>query len=371
MIPFGENFSTDLPIWPQLNSYSPEVKRKEAKKKEEAFVRLLDEKLGSSERLASESSADEVKAAWNRAKRSSELYKDPRYEPVGSSTRRAELFETWSKGQWTRNNDGDGKERKQDVDQSERPSKDAERALRLREEAVELKRRETEMEKRRAYGQATRGESHDSFRQLLVDAIRDPLMTITDAFRTLSSDGRFDAPGLRAADKDNLIQQHIDHLNEKRLRELERVFERHASSLDVEAEIALPLIRNDDEVERRQLDQLEVLVSGRKSMKDLFLDWRDESERQASMAFQQMLKENAFVNFWGRLRQEHKQRQEAAEKGNGAGGAGGGGRQGEDEEDEDDPDLLQMAGNIDLEEIHSILRVSARMLTGSRHLGQL
>jgi len=321
---------------------------------------LLTEYLGKDYQLSPEAPIEQIHTTWSKAKRSPGLDKDSRYEQVGSSSRRAELFGEWATGQGRKSKNGGGEIADNIKIDSwrEKPVKDADRALRDREEAVQKKKRETEMEKRKAFGQATRGESFTNFQQLLVDAIRDPLVSMSEAFYTLSSDGRFDAPGLRTADKEDLIQQHINSLNEKRLRELQGVFEKHAPALDVEVEVALPLIKDDDEIERRNLDKLKVLVSGQKSMRDLFQEWRQESERNASLAFQEMLKENGFVSFWGRLRQEHEQRQKATKD---AGGVGG--RQGEDEEDEDEPDLLQMAGNVDMEEIHSILRVSKVLRT--------
>ncbi|UZJ54346.1 hypothetical protein CBS101457_003666 [Exobasidium rhododendri] len=333
-----------------------EVKRKDAALREAAFVQLLEEQVGREHRLTPTASNEEVNVAWKKVKTTLHLEKDARYEPVGSSTRRAELFGLWARGLWQQCSEKESEAKDfRDARDDNQLENDAQRALRLREESVQKKRRETESDKRRAFGQATRGESQVQFQQLLVDAVRDPLFTIGEAVTLLSSDGRFDAPGLRSVDKEDLIQQHINELNARRLRELHDIFQRHAPTLDVDAEVALPLVKDDDEMERRNLDQLKVLLSGQKSLKDLFLEWREECERQGSIAFQQMLKENAFVNFWGRLRQEHKQRQEANEDTKGASG-----RQGEDEEDEDDPDMLEMAGNIDLEEIHSILRNDQR-----------
>lgn len=327
-----------------------EKKRKAAQEAEDRFVALLEEKLDDASRLQPDATVEEAQAMWTRAKRAPGLDRDARYEAVGSSSRRAEVFAEWAKGQRRRR----GQVESVVESNVEKTSKDGtDRALREREEAVQRKRQEMESQKRRAFGQATREESLTSFQQLLVDAVRDPLKSSSEAMRLLSSDGRFEAPGLGSAEKGQLVDQHIDRLNEKRLRELHGVFEKYAPTLDVEAEVALPLIKDDDEIQRRHLDEIKVLATGRLKMRDLFDDWRQEKEAQAAVAFQQMLKENAFVQFWGGLRQEHEQRQKALKE-NGQPGA----RQGEDEEDDDEPDLLQMAGNVDLEEIHSILRVS-------------
>lgn len=56
--------------------------------------------------------------------------------------------------------------------------------------------------------------------------------------------------------------------------------------------------------------------------------------------------ENAFISFWGKLRKEKEGGKEGEEKVD------------DDEDEEDQPDLLKMAQKVDLEEVHSVLRVS-------------
>lgn len=336
-----------------------EKKRVVAEQAEDDFVALLDEFLGQDYRLESGVSIEDTQAAWTKARRFPGLDKDARYEAVGSSSRRAEIFGEWAKGRKRRekqiNDEAEVEEGQVSPKEFNAINHGTDRALREREEAVERKRRELESRNRRAFGQATREENLISFRQLLADAIRDPLVSHSRAMHLLSSDGRFDTPGIRTSEKEQLVHQHLLTLNNRRLEELHGVFEKYAPALDIEAKVALPLIKNDDELQRRKMDQIQVIQSGRKNIDDLFHEWKREQEQEAIAAFQQMLKENAFINFWGGLRQEHEQRKRKErenddEKPNGT-------RQGEDEEDDDEPDLLQMAGNVDLEEIHSILRV--------------
>lgn len=205
--------------------------------------------------------------------------------------------------------------------------------------------------------------------------MRDPLASLSVTFKDLSRDERFRVPELNDEEKEDLFFQHVDRLNEKRLRSLEEVFERHAPTLDIEGEVALPLIKDDDEIGRRKLDHLHLIVHEGKSLDTLFHNWQVKREKRAKDAFDAMLRgecfafsfymlfitssENAFVEFWGRLRQEQKYHK--ARGGEDATSKSGDDEKKEEEEEEEEtdmPTLLQMAASIDLEEIHSILRVS-------------
>lgn len=132
--------------------------------------------------------------------------------------------------------------------------------------------------------------SRINFQQLLVDAVRDPLARLQDAFPDLARDDRFHAQGLHDEEKRSLFARHVDVLNERRLRELEKVFERHAPALDVEDDVALPLIRNDDEIERKKLDHIKDISMHHKTLGEVFNEWTRRREDLARKSFMEMLR---------------------------------------------------------------------------------
>lgn len=66
------------------------------------------------------------------------------------------------------------------------------------------------------------------------------------------------------------------------------------------------------------------------------------------------------MDFWGRLRQEVAQKKASGQGQNAEADASMAGDGGDDDEDSDLPNLLQMAGQIDLDEIHAVLRHDQR-----------
>lgn len=337
-----------------------EKKRKAAIRNENEFIKLLHEKLHShpNTRLDPSSSLSEAQTMWSRCKKMPGLDSDPRYEAVGSSSRRAELFEEWAKGK--RNVDdcntkGDLKQESQSSTSSKKHHHDANNALKQREEEVARKRRLLQGEKTRTLGKALYEESVTNYRQLLIDAIRDPLASFEGCIDNLSRDDRFHSQTLSQNEKQGLFYEHVEHLNQRRLRSLQDLFEKYAPTLDSEGEIALPLILNDEEIDRKQLTRLRSLSSGSKTIEDLFDQWQADRESDCRNAFLQMLKENAFVDFWGRLRQEQEKKDTLQEKGEMTESLNV-----EKDEDTDAPDLLQMASTIDLDEIHAVLKNDQR-----------
>lgn len=147
-------------------------KRQAALAAESAFLSLLSEKLSSSTRDAARSAArtggdDALNAAWREAKRAPGLDSDARYEAVGSSTRRAELFGAWARGEEGRSNTNGSASASKDPKREEQRSKgnerqekerDAQRALKEREEQVRKQRARVEGQNRAAFGAATHEE---------------------------------------------------------------------------------------------------------------------------------------------------------------------------------------------------------------------
>lgn len=115
---------------------------------------LLNEKLDKSA-LSKDVAASAPPELWNKAKRKAHLEQDSRYDAVGSSSRRFELFSAWIQGDETSTiqNNGD----KSDNQKIEK-HRDKKQALRDREEQVRRQRKEVESLNKRTLGIAHRDE---------------------------------------------------------------------------------------------------------------------------------------------------------------------------------------------------------------------
>ncbi len=367
-----------------------EEKKRKAEQADSDFVVLLQETLAEHEAVQEARAAgvpdpekkkevgDDV---WSRAKKG--LDKDPRYDAVGSSTRRAELFRLWLFGE--RRADGPGGAAQSqngsaqatradaEVDSSKAAAsasskrKDAAEALREREAAVRAEKARLESQNRRALTHASREDSTVQFKQMLIDVVRDPLMMWNDAIPRLQKDSRFNLPGLFDRQKRDLFEEHMRNLAEKRRTALYAAFARAAENLDDTPEVSLPLIKDDSEVERLGLLEFakhEACLRHRRgdirtddALAEEFDLWQERRFKDARAAFDEMLKENSFVEFWGRLRQSRKQQEEAT----GGKDAPKGGLAGGDESDEElEKDVVDMVANFDLSEVHAVLRNDAR-----------
>ncbi|KAL9934874.1 hypothetical protein V8E36_005950 [Tilletia maclaganii] len=381
-----------------------ERKRKAQLQAEDDFVALLDSSVSEDARAEHARAVDGVgssgetrkaalQAAWATVKKLPGLDKDPRYEAVGSSTRRAELFADWlisrpSKKQAAPPSKLPGKGlSREEADVSSkgaRPvenvpdaagqrrrdkARDAELALRAREEQVRQQREQAESRQRRVLSQATHTEDVLAFKQMLIDYVRDPLTSFPHLAGTLGrSDRRFSAPTLREREKADLLWEHCRSLLARRRNALRSIFDKVAPSLATEKEVALPLVREEDEWERAELSrlvwgereqkELESVRSGRvresewqglRTLDREWADWHAERLDKAEREFKEMLSENAFVNFWVGLKhhkQTHDPNAPPAED--------------LDSDDEDAVGMLEMARQIDLGEIDAVLQGDAR-----------
>ncbi|CAO1614524.1 unnamed protein product [Sympodiomycopsis kandeliae] len=356
-----------------------EQKRKAAEEAEREFLNLLEELLGPKREsqwlnLSSGRLREDV---WRDLKKTANLEKRKEYDAVGSSSRRAELFVQWvrgdsnmapssssskagygesSSGSKPRNSDDEAKERR-------------ERALRERQEQVERQRFETERKNRRALNEAHREEGAILFGQLLVDAVRDPLTTWSQATEDLRSDSRFETPGLAHSSRRQMFDDHIDKLIDRKRDQLNNIFHSYAPQLNTDAKVALPLIKEDPEYHRldfkRFITELN-RMDERDSLHKEFESWSIKRKETAKKEFFEMLKEDSFVQFWGSLRSENSKKgdgddediQKALKQNEEMGDFHNDG----DEEDGDNGNgnLAQMANQIDLEQIHSVLRNDQR-----------
>lgn len=202
-------------------------------------------------------------------------------------------------------------------------------------------------------------------RTLLVDAIREPqvlyflildmvadhrcisLLQVTweRILPQLQKDPRFTNSPLPVNQQVHLFHAHIGHLRSRHLNSLHSLFESHAPSLATPFR-SLPL--------ESLMSSLPVTKLGlnENTLEDEFARWQRERSFEARKAFDEMLAENSFVEFWGRLGKIGGEGVEGGVKVDEDGmaedeGAGGGGK----------VDMKALAKNVDVQEIERVLKV--------------
>ncbi|CEH14239.1 Transcription factor CA150 [Ceraceosorus bombacis] len=328
-----------------------ERKRAAAEKAEEDFVHLLEARLNRAEQgLSSTSDPQQCSEAWSKAKRQPGLDTDARYEAVASSSRRADLFVKWVRGELS--NAGREKGQTKESEESATKKRDAATALREREDRVRRERAKMEQQNQRTIQATSHEESVVAFSQLLVDAVTNPHTSWSSAQFDLASDGRFRSQTLQQREKEDLFRAHLDKLQSRKLAALHCVFEKHAPQLNTAKRIALPLVRDDEDMEKGGLGEwLNEEEHRGLRLEEMFERWNDQRHNDARRDFDKMLKESSFISFWGALRAQ-RQRMIAAGQDTDATDAA--------DEDDDVPSLLKMAGSVDLEEVHATLQNDAR-----------
>ncbi|KAG8738178.1 hypothetical protein FRC10_007171, partial [Ceratobasidium sp. 414] len=341
-----------------------EVKRKEAKKAEDGFIELL-------KTLDGVTSGSE----WKDVKRG--IAQDPRYDAVGSATRREELFNKFKASLEQKlapapTSRERGSEHKTE---NEKESKSArrERALKERESQVRAAQSQVEQDIGRSRGKLGREEAEREFGTVLTDAIRDPLVSWEAALSMLDSDPRFQHASqvLPSGGQRAMFAAHIDHIRSRYLSQLHALFEAHSTGLNMPAEAlpksvrrSLPAIKlgfareqeddkaaeggddTGDEDGEDKPSRRAVLDQG---LADEYARWQRARGVEARLAFDAMLGENSFVEFWGRLAKI------------GGEGVGGGVPAEEDEEDEGEGgggkvDMKALAKNVDVSEMEKVLQ---------------
>lgn len=331
-----------------------EQKRKAAERAEEDFLQLLSDKVPGNYRgkvsAAKAQGKDAVMEVWMEAKKG--LVEDKRYDAVGSSTRRFELFCSWAKGERRAPSLSPPtlKPREDEASRKAREKDQArQQALKKREEEVRREREKINRLNRSAFSAATREESILSFRQLLLDAVHSPHTDYPSSVAQLSSDPRFSAPYLSEDDKQRLFSEHREQLLAKQSDRLGAVFARHAKTLDSHPEDVIALTLADPDL---TLPPLNTFAQDPVKLQAAYARWDEERQKKAESEFKEMLKESAFVEFWGRLKKS------AAATTEDVGDKGEGKEEGEDEGE--GGSLVDMARKVDLKEIQSVLRNDAR-----------
>ena len=171
----------------------------------------------------------------------------------------------------------------------------------------------------------------------------------------LQSDTRFKYSSLSLGHQRHLFQAHVNQLRAKHLDNLHALFLSNTPSLAAQF-TALPV--------SSLLSSLPVTKLGFDVFKleQEFDHWQLTRTTGAREAFNDMLHENSFVEFWGRLR-----------KIGGEGAEGGVKRDDDDDEDEGEGgggnvDMKKLARNVDITEIVKVLKVRALCLARESHL---
>ncbi|CCL99417.1 uncharacterized protein FIBRA_01435 [Fibroporia radiculosa] len=324
-----------------------EKKRAAAQKAEVDFFVLL-----------KESNIAKPGAVWKEVKR--KIVDDPRYDAVGSSSLREELFNTFMKAHGSSEisetiahepetsrdslEPGEAEDDHDDSDERTRKRREKkERAVREREEKVKAERSKVDAAIDRSRMGLNKEENEQQFRTMLVDAIRDPQVTWDGVLPQLRTDPRFVNSPLPLNQQLHLFHSHIASLRAKHLASLHTLYTSHSPSLATtftelpvsSLVTSLPATKLGYDVNRLEQE---------------YAKWQRERTQEARLAFDQMLGENAFVEFWGRLGKI------------GGKGVDGGIKVddlGEDAEEEQ-VDMKALAKNVDLKEMVKVLKSDKR-----------
>ncbi|KAF5321365.1 hypothetical protein D9619_001107 [Psilocybe cf. subviscida] len=319
-----------------------EKKRAAAEKAEANFFALLKEHITISEGLS-----------WKEVKARRPVYKDPRYDAVGSSSLREELFNTFLKGKASitakdTSEEAPGNEETDKDEPSDRQERRA-KAVKEREEKIHAERRRLDADIERSKKGIDQEEGERFFMTLLTDAIREPQMTWEKALPQLKTDPRFNNSPLSLNNQIRLFHAHTGHLRAKQITNLHALFEAHAPSLATSfASLPIDTLLASAPVARLGYEE--------DQLQNEFEKWQRERTTQARAAFDEMMAENSFVEFWGRLGKIGGQSVGESLKldGDDIGEAG---------EDDEKVDMKTLAKSVDIREMEKVLKNDKRYIT--------
>ncbi|TFK28756.1 HSP90-domain-containing protein [Coprinopsis marcescibilis] len=258
-----------------------EKKKAAARKAEQDFFTLLKEH-------------EDIKAGDSWKDKSKSLYSDPRYDAVGSSSLREELFNTFikniastSKAEPTNTTPPDAVEKESKELRRDRALKEREQQVKVQQDWVSTKIAKSRIGMNQEEGERT-------FNTMLVDAIRDPQTNWDTAIEQLRIDPRFINSPLSQNIQVKLFHAHIAHLRIKHLSALHSLFEENSPSLKTKFE-ELPI---SSFITSQQVVKLGYDIH---QLEGEYNRWQRERYTEARRAFDEMLTENSFVEFWGRL----------------------------------------------------------------------
>ncbi|KAI8449772.1 hypothetical protein BY996DRAFT_7447169 [Phakopsora pachyrhizi] len=375
-----------------------ELKRKELTKAEESFKAFLRE------------SSESIKALkdWKEVRDQLRSIDSKKFDLVGSNSAKESMWKKWLGGEEQRNSSNrsgsvskNGDETKVDL-RSDKKSKE-ENSLRAREEEVRRMRASIEKQTDLTRNRADREEAEREFKLLLVDVVRDHDFRWDEFKSIMERDSRFKSLINNQISKSDLIkifEAHLDSIYKKRVRNLTRsndvkdgnnpltikfstVKESLRGLMDQDAS---DLMTSDEKSSSEKLVLVSILKRLLNKSIDLkndlkkdgggeldeedrrrmfrvverhFNDWQSRKEVQAREAFERMLGESSFIEFWGRIKKaEVEKRKAGVEDGMGI-------KDEEEEEEEEVVDLREMARSIDFEEIESVLKNDSRWIVFS------
>ena len=208
----------------------------------------------------------------------------------------------------------------------------------------------------------------DHYRTLLTDAIREPTVrsslpcrliftwfyyqaTWNSSLEQLKTDPRFNHSVLPLPARQDLFSKHVAALRKKHLEALHSLFEAHAPGLHAEfSELPISSIQASLPTQKLRLDK------NSEALESEYRQWRQERVARAEREFREMLNENSFVEFWGRVRKMREETNGTIKVEIGA----------EDLPGEDDAsgrvDLKTLAKSVDVQEIERVLKVCTRVV---------
>ncbi|KAF8325429.1 uncharacterized protein EI90DRAFT_3072830 [Cantharellus anzutake] len=263
-----------------------EKKRAQAKKAELDFMELLKEHKST---IPITPNSD-----WKEVKKTRSLIKDLRYDAVGSSSLREELFGTFLKALSSNAPPIDAATPQPASTPPQTKTDRKARAARALQERTEQARVERDRAERSiAKNKAALGtaEAEQELMSLYVDSIRDPKVSYREFESTFANHPRFASSPLAIAQKQQLFAQHAAHLNTKYQTALDALFLQHAPSLSTIF----------DDLPPSSTESLDASLPAQK-LGIHFDVWMRRRTGQARRDFDALLHENSFVEFWGKVK---------------------------------------------------------------------
>ncbi|PPQ69873.1 hypothetical protein CVT24_003208 [Panaeolus cyanescens] len=317
-----------------------EEKKKAAQKAEVDFFALLKEHLSAKQDLP-----------WKEAKKL--VYKDPRYDAVGSSSLREELYQTFVKGTSGKSSTETPAEKAKapekdadamEVDEAEDKQKRREKAVKEREAKVIEERQRLEARNEKTKKGMNMEEGERVFMTMLTDAIRDPKMSWDAAVSQLKDDPRFANCPLPINRQVHIFHQHAARLQEKYMESIRKLFATHAPTLATRfSSLPIETILSSLPATQLRLDE--------DALEHEYHKWLREQTSAARIAFDEMLSENSFVEFWGRLGKIDTKDSTVKIDDEDLG-----------EMEEEKVDMKALAKNVDLREMEKVLKNDKRYI---------
>lgn len=240
-------------------------------------------------------------------------------------------------------------------------------SLKAREEKVRKDKERMEKATKVSKSNLNAEESEREFRTLLIDTVRNHNAKWKDEEPLLKNDKRFNM-NIPHKLKRDLFEEHVESIYNRRLKGVLQLFEQHSHSLKDEFGDVYSKIKNEIPVQ--------IFGAGEKELDKIFNRFQDERFTKSKEEFKKLLNESrwvtlllnvkckhtklreSFVDYWGRVNREQSDKVMKDAK-------AVFGEKDEEEQEEDEgeygggnKDISQLAKQVDLKEIHSILQVS-------------